>query len=250
MHRSILLSAAALALGAKAQDSSSYDGYEYGNMFYLGPTTGGQYITKATYSLVPPSPPTDYVTSKKDTTWLSLWIGIQADPTNENVLDMDFVQPLLNWAPDQEAQGCSADVNHWCVAASTYTPQGQNGQAYVAIPSDATLDFEVSVNSETNKIDQKVWINGELKSSQSDAQGMKPSVFYSGNECYDYGCGTLASYSWSNITLHMNEADAKYDTTMTLTNATSSGMTTSDGGKTWHIDSIKIAEDELTTQES
>ena len=101
MRYSILLAALSLALGAKAD---TYPGYEYGNMFYLGPTTGGQYITKATYSMVPPAPPTDYSTTDEDQTWLSLWIGVQADPTNEDVLDMNFVQPLLNWAPDNEAQ--------------------------------------------------------------------------------------------------------------------------------------------------
>ena len=73
-------------------------------MFYLGPTTNGQYITKATYSLLPPAPPTDYRKTDTIDEWLSLWIGIQNNPTNVNVLDENFVQPLLNWAPDQEAR--------------------------------------------------------------------------------------------------------------------------------------------------
>lgn len=98
------LSLPILALALAAVDkvtADTYPGYEYGNYFYLGPTTGGQYITKATYTLVPPAPPTDYRTSNSEQTWLSLWIGLQDNPdTSSNVLDMDFVQPLLNWGPD------------------------------------------------------------------------------------------------------------------------------------------------------
>lgn len=101
MKNSLLLAGAGLALGAYAD---LYDNYEYGNNFYLGPTTNGQYITKATYSMVPPPPPTDWPTANEDKTWLSLWIGVQNNPNNANVLEMSFVQPLLNWAPDNAAQ--------------------------------------------------------------------------------------------------------------------------------------------------
>lgn len=80
--------------------ADTYPGYEYGNMFYLGPTTGDQYITKATYSMVVPTPPTDYSTTNSDLTFLALWIGIQDNPNASDVLDMDFVQPVLSWAPD------------------------------------------------------------------------------------------------------------------------------------------------------
>ncbi|KAH8662424.1 hypothetical protein BX600DRAFT_513263 [Xylariales sp. PMI_506] len=244
MHHIALLSTTlSLALGAIAGDNL-YDGYEYGNMFYLGPSSKGAYITRATYSVLPPSPPTDYVESSAEETWLSLWIGVQ--DSSDDVLNEDFVQPLLNWAPNQAAQGCSADVDHWCAAASTYTPEGQYQQAYIAIPSNATLDFELVMNLTTNLIDQKIYVNGELISSQSDAEGMKMEVFYSGNECYAYGCGTIAAYEWSNITLVMNEADASFDQTLDLINATTSGMETTDNGLTWTIASITILKDDLT----
>lgn len=50
MSRTTFLSAVTLGLSAIAS-ADIYPNYEYGNMFYLGPTTRGQYITKATYSL-------------------------------------------------------------------------------------------------------------------------------------------------------------------------------------------------------
>ncbi|CAN8103912.1 unnamed protein product [Discula destructiva] len=249
MSYSISLPALVLSLTGLAAAADTLPGYSYGNFFYLGPTTGGQYITKATYSMVPPSPPTDYGRTDAEKTWISLWIGLQENPYSEDVMNMNFVQPLLNWGPDNSVYGCSADVEHWCVAASTYVGGDvptQEQQPYIEVPTDATLDFEVIMNTSTNKIDQKVWSNGELVSEQSDASGMQPAVFYSGNECYTDGCGTLDAYAWTNITIILNEADANFDQTLSLYNATTSGLETSDGGKTWTVDRITIEKDVLT----
>lgn len=75
---------------------------------------------------------------------------------------------------------------------------------------------------------------------------MKPAVFYSGNECYDDGCGTLPAYDWANITIVLNKADSDFAQTLQLYNATSSGLSSSDNGLTWHVDTITIHKDELT----
>lgn len=57
-------------------------------------------------------------------------------------MDADLVQPLLNWCADQTSCGCDASSTEWCVAANTYTPAGQLGEAYVAVAVGDTLDFE------------------------------------------------------------------------------------------------------------
>ncbi|KAF2634711.1 hypothetical protein P280DRAFT_413155 [Massarina eburnea CBS 473.64] len=250
MSFTTILSTLALSALVRAAPTPStddvYPNYEYGNMFYLGPTTNSQYITKATYSLSVPAPPTDYLTSSPDERWLSLWIGLQDNPNTSDVLDMNFVQPLLNWGPNNAIWGCDADVEHWCAAASTYTPAEQIGQEYVALPSNATLDFVVEVNADTGMIDQSISLAGKIISQESDSKGMQPAVFYSGTECYLDGCGTVDAHSWFNITLELNEADADLDKTMTLTGATSSGMVTTDGGKTWTIESIVIEKQNMT----
>jgi len=44
----------------------------------------------------------------------------------------------------------------------------------------------------------------------------------------------------------MNEAAPDFDQTLSLTGATSSGMKTTDSGKTWTIASIAIAKQDLT----
>ncbi|GJC81165.1 hypothetical protein ColLi_04003 [Colletotrichum liriopes] len=189
-------------------------------MFYFGPTTGGQYITKATYNMEVPSPPTNWVKSDETQRWLSLWIGVQDNPSNGDVLNMNFVQPLLNWGPDNSVWGCSAPNTQWCAAASTYTPSGQIGQPYVKVNKEATLEFET--------------------------KGMRPAVFYSGNECYGDGCGTLPAYRYTNITLVFNKAVDKLGDLVSYTNATHTEWQTKDNGITWTIDSITIAEDNLT----
>lgn len=193
MSRTIL---ATLALGLSAMVSADiYPNYEYGNQFYLGPTTGGQYITKATYSLTVPAPPTDFLTDDQDQRWLALWIGLQDNPTNVDVLNINFVQPLLNWGPNNQVWGCDADNKHWCAAASTYTPSGQIGQPYIPLPDNTTLDFVVEMNTSTGMIDQSISMAGSVISKESDSKGMKPAVFYSGTECYADGCGTLGAHS-------------------------------------------------------
>lgn len=111
----------------------------FGNSFYLGPWDGDAYITKTTYSLTAPAVIQDYDTS--DTSLrISIWVGVQ--PNVPDVSQANLVQPLLNWCANQESCGCSASATEWCVTASTYTPEGQTGNAYVAVPKNAKLDFE------------------------------------------------------------------------------------------------------------
>lgn len=101
MLSALSLAALSLALGVKADDAQWPDYTKFGNMFYSGPTSNGAYITKATYSMVPPATPCGYHDGTKEQEELALWIGVQADPTGKDVMDMNLVQPLLNWAPDQ-----------------------------------------------------------------------------------------------------------------------------------------------------
>lgn len=103
----------------------------FGNSFYLGPWDGAAYITRATYSLAAPAVIQDYDASDKSL-WVAIWIGVQ--PNVPDVSQANLVQPLLNW--------CAAGADQWCVTASTYTPEGQTGNADVAVPKNAKLDFE------------------------------------------------------------------------------------------------------------
>ncbi|KAF2768597.1 hypothetical protein EJ03DRAFT_375273 [Teratosphaeria nubilosa] len=206
-------------------------------MFYLGPIPNHNHITHATYSLHLPATPSDY--RKNKNVWLALWIGLQNDPAGNDIMNEDFVQPLLNWAVDQEGSGCPAHLTNWCAAASTYTPAVQVQQPYISIPSDKRLDFEISITLQ-NAIHQSISIDGKIISQQTSSQGMHPSVIYSGTECYDHGCGTVPAHRWSNISLTLNAPTTGLDQALTLTGAKCSGLQTSDGGKTWEIASMEI----------
>lgn len=70
-----------------------------------------------------------------------------------------------------------------------------------------------------------------------------PTYIYSSNECYLDACGTLAAYSWKNMTIHLSDADLDFQNTIALDGARDSGMTTPDNGKTWHINSMRIDRD-------
>lgn len=124
------------ALGVQADSG-------YGNFFYFGPWSSSQpaspYLSKATYSLTVPAALSNYDTSDSSL-WVAIWVGVQ--PNSDDVMNADLVQPLLNWCADQTSCGCDASTTEWCVAASTYTPEGQLGESYVAVAVGDVLDFE------------------------------------------------------------------------------------------------------------
>ncbi|KAI8169421.1 hypothetical protein K4K49_011782 [Colletotrichum sp. SAR 10_70] len=260
--RSSSLAAAAGALAVRGK----YDDWKFGNMFNLGPASNA--IAKATYTLVPPSIPCGTVVADKTAQpWMSIWVGISQSLSDDST---DLFQPLLNWAPNNAQEGCPAANDAWCVAASTFTGTEQVAQSYVAIPNKSNVDFErqstfqcqirailktnmPAVTYDASKgVTQKVWINGALVSQQTDKDknGKAPTWIYSSNECYSGACGTLGAYSWSNLTVTLSEADSNFGDTLQLTGGSSSGIKTTDGGKTWHADSIKINEDYFYTDGS
>ncbi|PLB44843.1 hypothetical protein P170DRAFT_440057 [Aspergillus steynii IBT 23096] len=238
--RSTALIPTALALAAPAA-AGMYDDWHFGNMFTLGPTSDDVAITKATYSLVPPPVPCGVKqTRSTEAPWLSIWVGVSGSMSSQAE---DLFQPLLNWSPDQEAQGCPATDKEWCVATSTYHLSGQVQEPYVTVPNDSEIEFTISV--ENNKIKQEVVIDGKTVSEQSDDKSISPKWIYSSNECYLNTCGLVDGYTWSDMTIHLSGADPNFGETLTLTGASSDGLTTSDGGKTWTAKAIKIKQDKF-----
>jgi hypothetical protein len=90
----------AAAIGAVA--SQPADSWVFGNsLFYLGPPSGNSRITKATYSIVPPSVPSGFVSNASDEPWVSVWVGASSTAGDQ---DANLYQPIFNWSPDQESQ--------------------------------------------------------------------------------------------------------------------------------------------------
>ncbi|KAF2141152.1 uncharacterized protein K452DRAFT_252055 [Aplosporella prunicola CBS 121167] len=237
---STALATLAFALGAAADD------YAFGKTFYLGPTSGDAYITKATYSVAAPPVPCNYGDSTaSNPIWMSFWIGFAEDVSDSS---KPFVQPYFNWAPDQESQGCPASNDAWCVTASTYFESGQKGQDYVAVPKNANLDFEVTSDGK-GTIEQTVTMNGKVVSQQSDDVGFNPTWFFGSNECYSDDCGTLNSYEWTDVVINLSAADKAFADTLSADGVIIEGLSSSDG-KVWKADSIKVSKDHFPASES
>lgn len=209
----------------------------------------GTEIEKLSYSLTAPSISSGYDTSDSSL-WLSIWLGVSADGGSW------VVQPLLNWCAQNEVCGCDASESQWCVAANTFNGEDQSGQAYITVPTGANLYFEsmilpisgvalgrgwesikscadriLPVAVDSGAINQKVWLNGDLVSQQTDSEfkpttrrasmmpvspffdgakipylthvssvlptvsGSIPNVITGANECSSSGCGTMEAYS-------------------------------------------------------
>ncbi|RSL40147.1 hypothetical protein CEP53_013561 [Fusarium sp. AF-6] len=222
--RSVSLAAAIAALAVRGV-AGQYDDWKFGNLFIAGPAKSA--IKKATYTLTPPPVPCGtQVDDPSHQPWMSIWVGI-----SESIGDQssDLFQPLLNWAPNNEQEGCPAPNDAWCVAASTF---------------DFTYD--------DTAVTQVVKINGKVVSKQTDrgTGAQTPTYIYSSNECYLGACGTIQQYSWDDFTVELERADPNFGKTLTVNGGDSTGLTTSDGGKTWHADSIVIAKDYFYTDGS
>ncbi|KAJ5408600.1 hypothetical protein N7509_002483 [Penicillium cosmopolitanum] len=236
MRSAYALSPLAAAIGAVA--SQPADSWVFGNsLFYLGPPSGNSHITKATYSIVPPSVPSGAKSNADDEPWVSVWVGASSTAGDQ---DANLYQPIFNWCPDQESQGCPATAQEWCVAASTYTPSGQLGQAYVTVPKSTQVDFEIAVVN--SKVVQTVTMNDKIISKESDALDAPLQYLYSSNECYTGAgsCGSVDGWKITNLTVTLSEADTSFDSVMSLDSVTDAEFKSTDGGITWHTDRITV----------
>lgn len=90
---------------------------------------------------------------------------------------------------------------------------------------------------------QALWTLLAQGTADNADKSIDTKYIYSGNECYQNVCGTLSNYSWHNMTISLSEPDQAFQDTITTHGARDTGMTTPDGGKTWHINSMVIDRD-------
>ncbi|PSR79693.1 hypothetical protein BD289DRAFT_442108 [Coniella lustricola] len=213
--------------------------YFFLNCLITGPWSSSipssPYLENVTYSLTVPSTLTDYDTT--DTSlWVAIWMGVQ--PNSDDYNSAALVQPILNWCNDQEDCGCPAAADEWCFTTTMYYESGQEGSAYVAVATGSILDFAIYVSGDS--IVQTVSQDGEILSQRSD-DVFYPGVFYGANECSSTpACGTLPSYTWSNITMTFSEAVTDLGTYIEGLNSTWTTPVSTQDGKVWTWDGITI----------
>ncbi|KAI1084175.1 hypothetical protein F5B20DRAFT_523938 [Whalleya microplaca] len=209
---------AALDVVVRGQDTIGFGPY-----FSLGPTQS--WISEATTTLVLPEVPSPQEER------LALWPGMGTSGG-------DLIQALAVSFEDPAAN-CGASAGQWCTWASTLQGVQLGGDQVPASPGDE-LEMHYVYNDSTGEYDQSVAINGEvvstLSTSSGNAEGWGTAV-----ECQVDACtGTVAAHQYVSTTVILDSADESFGDTLALNEATSSGLTTSDGGKTWKVNTINI----------
>ncbi|KAE8349829.1 hypothetical protein BDV28DRAFT_52949 [Aspergillus coremiiformis] len=218
MHGIRSLVSLALLGWASAQQSIAF-----GPAFSLGPTKS--WIREATTTLVLPKAPSP----QKDR--LALWPGMGTS-------NGDLIQALAVSFSDPAAN-CGARAGQWCTWASTLQGSQLGGKQVPASGGDK-LVMAYKFNDSTGKYDQTVTVNGKVVSSLStssgQAQGWGTAV-----EAQDQASkSVVAAHQYLDTTIILNSADLTFRDTLRLTDADSSGLTTSDNGKTWKVTTINI----------
>ncbi|KAI9931989.1 hypothetical protein ASPWEDRAFT_171883 [Aspergillus wentii DTO 134E9] len=197
----------------------------FGPYFSFGPASS--WIREANTTIVLPEAPSP----QQDR--LALWPGMGTSGG-------DLIQALAVSFSDPEAN-CGAKAGQWCTWASTLQGTQLGGKQVPASVGDrVTMHYEY--NDSTSKYDQTVSINGEvvstLSTSSGHAQGWGTAV-----ECQDDACkSTAAAHKYLSTTIVLEEADSSFGDTLAMNEATSSGFSSSDGGKTWEVETISIQE--------
>ncbi|KAM6510114.1 hypothetical protein FALCPG4_017741 [Fusarium falciforme] len=211
----------------------------FGPAFSLGPTKS--WIREATTTLVlpkVPNPPKDR---------LALWPGMGTSGG-------DLIQALAVAFSDPKRE-CGASAGQWCTWASTLQGEQLGGKQVPAKAGtkltihcvfnrpltcyDVNMMLDV-YNDATSKYDQTVTVGGSVISSLSTSSGHAEG-WGTAVECQDDACvGTVAAHQYLDTTIILNEADKSFGNTLGINEADSSGLHTTDGGKTWEVTTINI----------
>ncbi|KAI8653881.1 hypothetical protein LRP88_00379 [Fusarium phalaenopsidis] len=212
-----------LSLLGLLQLASCQNIVSFGPAFSLGPTKS--WIREATTTLVlpkVPNPPKDR---------LALWPGMGTSGG-------DLIQALAVAFSDPKRE-CGASAGQWCTWASTLQGE-QLGGKQVPAKAGTKLTIHYVYNDSTGKYDQTVTVGGSVISSLSTSSGHAEG-WGTAVECQDDACvGTVAAHQYLDTTIILNEADKSFGNTLGINEADSSGLHTTDGGKTWEVTTINI----------
>ncbi|KAL6233220.1 hypothetical protein BDW75DRAFT_252152 [Aspergillus navahoensis] len=198
----------------------------WGGSVSLGPTKST--IVHAVTTIIPgPAPETQNGV-------LFLWPGM-SNGTG------DLIQATLeSW---ESNAWCGAGSGEWCVRASVFGSFGQlDGDAGVA-KGDDQVKIEYTLQD-----DQDTWLQnvtnadtGEVLSTYSHTSGPYMTGYGTGTECNEDCTGTSSDQKYINTVITLAEADSTFgDTIASAGGATYSGLSSSEGGKVWTIESIVL----------
>ncbi|ETS81531.1 hypothetical protein PFICI_06533 [Pestalotiopsis fici W106-1] len=197
--------------------------YGFGPYFSMGPTSS--WIREANTTLVLPAVPSPAVDR------LALWPGMSTS-------DGDLIQAIAVATKDPNAE-CGGSTGQWCVFASVLESEQEEGDK-LGENAGTALVIHYKYNDSTEKYDQTVSINGVVVSSISTSSG-EAAGFGTAVECQDDACqGSADAHQYLDTTIVLDAADTSFINTLSLNEATTSAVSTTDGGKTWVVETIDI----------
>ncbi|VUC22892.1 unnamed protein product [Clonostachys rosea] len=218
-----------------------------GGAFSTGPVNSGNFIREAQSTLVVPATPNPIVGL------LSLWVGMGTSAG-------DLIQALTENYPNNGGTGVCDNLNdHWCALTYTLKPSGDPATGalnvinagdrvtshcwYIrALLSRSSINSNIDVyNDATGQYDQSVLVNGVVVSTVSTTSGQAQG-FGTAEECSVLPCGVVPSHQWLDTTIILDQAYPGYVDTKGIGSADATEFSSSDGGKTWHVDTITIHE--------
>ncbi|OJJ05851.1 hypothetical protein ASPVEDRAFT_87183 [Aspergillus versicolor CBS 583.65] len=212
------------ALGLCASLNTRQD--TWGGSVSLGPSKST--IINAVTTLIPgPAPETQNGV-------LFLWPGM-SNGTG------DLIQATLEgW---ESNDWCGAQATEWCVRASVFGSFGQlDGEPGVAAGDDQ-VKIEYTLEDDNDTWTQTVTNaqTGDVLSTFSHASGPYMTGYGTGTECNEECTGTSSDQKYINTKITLAEADTTFgDTIATAGGGTYEGLSSSEGGKVWTIESITL----------
>ncbi|KAJ4026403.1 hypothetical protein NW752_001345 [Fusarium irregulare] len=211
----------ALTLLSLLSTSAAQKNVHFGPAFSLGPTQS--WIREATTTLVLPQVP-----GQKDR--LALWPGMGTSAGS-------LIQALAVSFADPRRE-CGGQPGQWCTFASTLQGTQLGGERKIPASPGARMTIHYVYNDATKKYDQSVALDGRVVSTLSTTSGHAEG-WGTAVECQDAACvGNMAAHDYLDTTIILDRADPTFGRTLGLNQATSSGLSSPDGGKTWVVKKI------------
>lgn len=213
VSRKVLSALAAAATVAKVRAAD-------GPAFSTGPTSSDTYIVESWATLTLPDVPTD---NSGD---LSLWVGMGTS-------NGDLIQSIAeNYATSDWSVYAYTLIETSATSQEPIQAAGSTADAGVAI------SFHYKYDSSTGNYTQTVYKAGTVVSTLSTSDGQAEG-WGSAVECAATDCGTVPSHTWSNVSITLSAADSAYSDTLALGTNVEATMSTSDGGITWEVGTIR-----------
>ena len=195
--------------------------------FWMG--NASSYVTHARTTLYLPATPKPLMRH------LSLWPGLG---TTDGLL----IQTVSMSAANVVKESASPTCVPWCIGASYYAPSaaGQIFGARVPAKPGAAVTIDYHYDPKSQRYFQDVKMGGKIVSRMSN-HGAVGKQWYIGVESHEGGLqGTSPAHVYGQTTIWLAKPEPGLRFSKKLQETSFTPPVTRDGGRSWHIDTIRI----------